>query len=362
MTLDETISFGQAGHITDHDVLHEFHNDYLTDQNNIQYVTIIGDDTDDGLTWQTAKASVAGAQDVGSSIAKIYVGPGDYDIKTTIEMQDGQSIIGVSTHTTLGTVLRAHADLGTGPVLDNTSGNLTSGGLFWLQLRGTGDLLGGVGFRSGGNIADNWTMDHVQANGFTSHGFHWDTPGGQTAGNPVTIGVVNSFQCGVDGVGDGFRLETPGSARVSFDYLGGDNNGGTLLTIDNFGADAMVQIHNLKAERTIDGTHDIVVNVLNSNQGMLWIGGFFVFHNVSGGSNPETLIKTNAIQFRYQVDHLHISEPGTNKYVNGFTDGTTVTPIADWELQSHYHNYVWGMRDGRKFWMSGLFPEGRLRL
>ncbi len=362
MTLDESISSGQSGHLTDHDVLHEFHNDYLTVNPGIRYVRIDGDDSEDGLTWQTAKASVVGAQAAGGTVSEIYVGVGEYDIKTTIELVDGQKIVGAGTHSVFGTMLKAHADLGTDPLIKDSlaGGNLTSGGLFWLQLRGTNDASGGAGLVLTGNQADNWTMNHVQANGFSSHGFHWDIPGPGLAGNPVTIGIVNAFSCGLDGVGDGFRLEAPGNARVSFDYLGGDNNGGSLLVLDRLGDNAMVQIHNLKAERTIDDTHNVVVDVLNSTNGMLSIGGFYIFHNVSGGVTPTALIRVDAEQFRYHVDHCHLSEPGSNKYTNGFTDGITTIPAGVWIKQPHFHNYSMGLRDGRNLWMSTTFPEGNL--
>ena len=361
MTLDETIASGQAGHLADHQTLHEFHNDYLTDHNGIRYVTTDGVNTNDGLTWETANADIAGAQAAGGFAARIYVGAGIYDTKTSIELTDGQTIIGVSTHTSVGTMIRAHADLGTDPLIINTSGNLTSGGLHRLQLRGTNDDTGGAGLVfAAGTIADNWTMNNVQANGFSSHGFHWDVPSGGLAGNPLTIGVVNAFSCGLDGVGDGFRLESPGNARVSFEYMGGDDNGGSLLAIDQLGDTHMVRIDNLKAERRLDGKHDTVVNVTQSTNGTLSIGGFYVFHNVSGGSNPEALIKVNAIQFRYHVDLCHILEPGSNKYTNGFTDGTTVIPTAVWIKQPHFHNYSMGLRDGRNLWMSTTFPEGNL--
>ncbi len=365
MTLPSPIDTRQVDdHLSSHEVWHEtlhgFHNAYLTANPGIRYVRVDGDDGDDGLTWQTAKASVVGAQVAGGTIARIYVGAGTYDIKTPIELVDGQSIEGVSTHSALGTMLKAHADLGTDPLITNVAGNLTSGGLFWLQARGTNDASGGAGIVFTGNIADNWTMDHVQANGFSSHGFHWDIPGPGLAGNPLTIGVVNAFQCGLDGVGDGFRLEAPGSGRVSFDYLGGDNNGGSLLVIDRLGDNAMVQIHNLKAERTIDDTHNVIVDILNSTNGMLSIGGFYIFHNVSGGVTPTDLIRVDAEQFRLHVDYCHLSEPGSNKYTNGFTDGITTIPAAVWIKQPHFHNYSMGLRDGRNLWMSTTFPEGNL--
>ncbi len=359
MTLDETIQQGQSGHRSDHDVLHEFHNDYLSVDPRIRYVRTGGDNSDDGLTWQTAKGSVVEAQQ-GSSIAKILVAPGIFDIKESIELVDGQKIIGASAHTTFGTQFKAHADLGTDPIMVNTIGNLTSGGLFDFQLRGTSDGTGGVGIEFQQQlIADNWTMDRVAALGMTSHGFSW--PSGTGAGNPLTIGIVNAFSCGADGVGSGFFLEGPAAGPVSFHYMGGDNNGGSLLHINTFSDAGLVRIDHLKAERTIDGTHEVIVSITNALNGTLSIGTFRVFHNVNTGTDPEALIKSNAQQLRLHItDGVVISEPGSKKYTNGYTDGTTTIPAGVFIKQPHIHNFTIGLRDGRNLWMSSTFPEGNL--
>ncbi len=364
MTLDETIARGQSGHLADHQTLHEFHNDYLSANPGIRYVRSDGVDSDDGLTWQTAKASVAGAQTAGGTVAKIYIGPGIFDIKTSIELVDGQAIIGTSPHTNFGTQLKAHADLGTDPVIVNTGGNLTSGGLFDFQVRGTADANGGVGLEFQQQlIADNWTIDRVAAIGMTSHGFSW--PSGTGAGNPLTIGVVNAFSCGADGVGDGFFLNAPAAGPVSFRYLGGDNNGGSLLRIATFSEAAVVRIDHLKAERTIDGRHEQIVNITNSLQGTLSIGTFRVFHNVSTGSDPNALIKVNGLKLKLHIEGgIVTSEPGTKKYTYGFDSGTVQILTAFFIRAPHFMNTRVGLKAGRSIMVggleSGLFPNGSL--
>ena len=48
------------------------------------YVSTNGVDTNDGLSWDTAKLTVQGAVDAASSLDNIYIGPGSYDENVTI--------------------------------------------------------------------------------------------------------------------------------------------------------------------------------------------------------------------------------------------------------------------------------------
>ena len=67
----------------------------------------------------------------------------------------------------------------------------------------------------------------------------------------------------------------------------------------------------MKAERSVDGTHDNIITVSTANGGMLLIGTLQVFHNVTGGANANAFIQeTGGTSLRFRVDHAYIDEAG----------------------------------------------------
>lgn len=76
MTLDETIEQGQAGHLADHNVLHDFHNDSLVERYNVKVFGAVGDGaTDDTAAIQAAidAAEVAGGQVFVPPVSSYYL-------------------------------------------------------------------------------------------------------------------------------------------------------------------------------------------------------------------------------------------------------------------------------------------------
>ncbi len=327
----------------------------------IAYVALTGDDDNDGLSWQTAKLTIAGAQAMAGAESIIYVGQGSFDIDASIVLTDGQFIIGVNPHTTFGTVLQATVTLGTDPVLTNTTGNLTSGGLINIQMRGTNDGAGGVGMLvTNAAVGDGYFLDKVRFQNFTSHGLHFDLTGGELAGNPMLWGDLTLGSNGAGGTGDGFRLERPSSGIVTFRAISGDDNADSLLHIEIVNSQSHVRIDNLKAERQTDGAHDDIVTVDTSNGGALSIGSFRLFHNVSGGTNANALIReTGGTSLRFNVEHVFITEAGSNTYTYGYDNGTDQIPIAAFVR----HPWIWnpgglGLKFGPRLGGINENPEG----
>ncbi len=360
MALDESIVSGQSGHLTDHQTLHAFHNTYQTDHNSTRYVATTGNDSNDGLTWETAKLTIASAQATSGTKAIIYVGKGTFNIDISIEMVDGQSIIGISPHGTFGTILQATATLGTDPVLKNSTGNLTAGGLFNMQIKGTNDGDGGVGIHiTATGVADHWSMDNLNINNFTSHGIHFEQSSG-IAGNPMNFGMLNFFTNGAGGTGDGIRLEKVSRSIYHFDYIGGDNNADSLIRLENLNEFVHVRIDSLKAERTVDSTHDDVITVNAAGSGALSIGSLWVLNTRSTGTTPNAIIReTGGTGLRYDIGLVMVEETGTKKYVNGFDDGTNPILLAEFTNRP-WNAYVKGQgyRRGVLRVIQSNTPEG----
>jgi hypothetical protein len=181
----------------------------------------------------------------------------------------------------------------------------------------------------------------------------------------LTVGIVNAFSCGADGVGDGFFLAAPAAGPTSFRYMGGDNNGGSLLRVGTLSDAALLRIDHLKGERTIEGTHEQVVNVTGSNNGTLSIGTFRIFHNVSTGADPNAFIKVSGNIRLHIQSGIVTSEPGTAKYTYGYDDSTTQILTVDFIKAPHLWYTKVGLTHGRAIYVqglsSGLFPEGNTK-
>ncbi len=325
----------------------------------IVYVAADGSDGNAGRSWTLPKLSIAGAQAAGGNEALILAGQGSFDVNESIECVDGQMIEGISPHASFGTVLQATATLGTDPLLKNAAGNLTSGGFQNLLIQGTDDGDGGVGLHiTDGPVTDGWFIDRVRVQKFTSHGIHIDLSSG-VAGNPLMWGVLDCFANGAGGSGDGFRLERPMAGTVRIAYLGGDDNAGSLLHIELMNDQGLVRIDNLKAERTIDGKHNNIVTVDNSS-GILSIGGFRIYHNVTGGSNANALIRElTSKALRFHVDGVFSTEAGAQTFDYGFSDGVNTVPFADFIRRPWFWNTAGiGLKKGLSLLTGAGSPEG----
>ena len=86
MTLDETVEQGQAGHLADHDVLHDFHNDSLGQLFNVKVFGAVGDGSTDDTAAIQATVDASQTAPVTSGIAggDIYFPPGQYQISDKI--------------------------------------------------------------------------------------------------------------------------------------------------------------------------------------------------------------------------------------------------------------------------------------
>lgn len=323
-----------AAHPDAHNLLHEFYNGALQDYGGIVYVSADGSDGNSGRSWTLPKATIAAAQGVSGDKAQILVGPGQYLINEPIELADAQYIRGAGPNTTLGTQLKATAGLGANPIFANASGNLTSGGLSYMQLRGTEDGSGGAGIHiANAAIADGYLFDYLRIQGFGSHGIWVDATGSETAGNPLFWGVLEMYSCGLGDNGFGLYLGNAHAGTIRIGYLGGDNCQGGLLRIATMNNQGYVRVDNLKAERTVSGRMTNIVHVTNSGGG-LGIGGFRIFHNVSGGVDANAFILSDSTALRFTVDHTFYTNSGSNQYAWGYTDGTDTIARDDFLLST----------------------------
>ena len=230
--LDVTIASGQAGHITDHETIHAFKNDRETDFNSIRYVSTSGNDTNDGLTWQSAFATVKkAASDVGPA-SKVLVGAGTFLEDPNIVWHQGQIIQGAGSS---ATDIRLNTGNDGSPLFVSDPNLPITEFLHWAGIRD-------MKIRANGNIGsdlvlwncrigeNNVVQDVILHPGQDASGLH-ATHGGQ----PVFWKDIHSFSGSTNC--QAIWLNRGGSDlfnAVTLNNISGDNHGNALIRLTGF--------------------------------------------------------------------------------------------------------------------------------
>lgn len=257
---------------------------------------------------------------------------GKYAIGSTITLNDHQLFLGTgpSPSANNGVEFVAGSGLGTDPMFEKTSGNLTRGGFQNIMFTGTNDSSGGDCISLSGTtaIADFWSLDNVHFRQFTGAGLKIVPDSGSIAGNPLELGFLKFVDCGIDGTSYGLHIERPNIAIVRIRFLSGDNNGAGLFRLKTGNSLCHIQIDQIQAERTRDGEQDNIIVFDTANAALLSIGRFWIKHNVSSGTNANAFIKeTGGTTLRVKIEHCYYEELGSNNYAFGFDDGTTQVTV-----------------------------------
>jgi len=187
--LDESITAGELGHLSAHQTVHIFANGETASARKALYVRASGgSDGNDGLSWATAKATIAGAISAASGQADIYLdgGNGTHAWADTLTVAQGVRIHGKSPH--------ANASGGTELVWsgadDGRDGLVTSASAAadWTQ-----GLIENIRFSGSGTMSGGGTALHVRnaQNGaklFNVRVVSWDTGIGIKVSSTISTG------------------------------------------------------------------------------------------------------------------------------------------------------------------------------
>jgi Pectate lyase superfamily protein len=308
----------------------------------------------DGVTDDTA--AIEAAQNATGSRVVVFP-PGQYVIDSTIALMDHRTSLGSgpSPNANNGTEFIAGPNLGTNPMFEKTSGNLTRGGFYNIRFTGTDDADGGdcISISGTTNVADFWTLDNVQFHNFTGSGLKIVPNSGSLAGNPLDLGFVKFIECGQDGTSYGLHIERLNRAITRIRFLSGDNNGAGLLYTKTLNSWSHLYIGSVQSERTIDAKQNNIITVDGANAGFLNIEQFWVLSNVTGGSNANAFIREqNGTTLRFKIGQCYHEDRGSNVYSYGFDDGTTKISAANFVRKTFMYQHTHELYEG-----SLVFPR-----
>lgn len=293
---------------------------------NVRAYGALGDGTtDDSTAIQAAIDDVSSAGDTG-----LVVFPGgNYRIGTTINLAGGVKLIGSGAYDAAsqpGSQLKALGTL-SGPVLKYTA---PSPGVLWhhggierLRVR---DAPAGHGIHILGGLGEGNVFDRVLVSGCSGDGFRIEG-----ASTPLHLGRIAPHSNG----GAGVRLVSQTETHVQIQYIGGDNNGESLLTIDSLDTTSSIDIMGWKAERYGASAGHPDVFVINNGNGALINLGQGRVHIGSGAALSTGAIVRQATTGLSTVGRISITptlhtDTGTS-YTDGYRDdsSSTTCSIAD---------------------------------
>ena len=165
-------------------------------------------------------------------------------------------------------------------------------------------LTGGVS-----NFAHGAGLMDLRIRNATSHNFYCDATVGGGVGESFTIDRVQSYSAGGDGLnfsgdstplhlgyisvhgngGAGIRFTSESQTHVQVQYVAGDDNLESLVTIENIGTDANYNIIGWKSERNTSTGHPNIFVLSNCQSGYVHIGqGRYTSQDASA---PNAIVK-----------------------------------------------------------------------
>lgn len=277
---------------------------------NVGKVKSLGSGVDNSAAIQAEIDARAAAAKFG-----VVVLEGDFGIASTVNLKGGVKIIGGGGYDAAaqpGTNLRGLAGL-SGPILKYTA---PSAGVLWhhggldrIRIR---DAPAGHGVHILGGMGESTTINDVMITGCSGDGLRIEG-----ASTPLHIGHLAPHSNG----GAGLRLVTQTETHTQILYLGGDNNGESLMTIDGLDTASSVQVVGWKAERwgATPGHPDVFL--INNGNGAFVDLGTGRVHIGSGVSAGNNIIRQTSSGSVARVKwRLGYHNGGGADYTNGYND------------------------------------------
>lgn len=278
-----------------------------------------------------SSSAIQKALDVAPRRKGIFIPSGVYVIDSTVTIYNQALIFGKrASGNDHGAEFRAGPNLGTDPMFSGTE-QLSRGGFHNILFRGTSDVSGGdcIDLAAAGPVTDFWRMDYVFIRDFTGSAIKIVPSGSSWAGNPLEFGHVKINGCGLDGTSPAFYVEQNNGGVFYIRYLAGDNNGHSLLGIKDMNTFGCVQIDHIQSERSIDGRQNNIIYADNIANGTVMVNRFWIYSNVSGGTNGNAWIKeVNSTTLKAIIGYAHNQDVGSNNYSYAFDDGTLQIPVT----------------------------------
>lgn len=271
-------------------------------QGDIGYVTVNGD----------IQAAIDAAATHGGG--RVFIPPGSYTVSAPIRHRWGVSVYGFSAAAT--TIVAADGYTGDlWEMVHDGPGYWHFGGLYDLTFNGGTTARHAVNI---GAMGEQSEVARVRTRDVTGDGFY--ISGDST---PTRLDNVSGLRCGGSVVNlDGFRR------HATITHLSGDNNGRLLRVNGNSaGQVATVTVNGLKAERSVDGKHDVVV-LLDS-----FVGAFTL---VGGNFDAGGIVGPAAIRRTGEATHVNLLGCRSTSYTDQYDDQVGVDSIG---LGSGSHSF-----------------------
>jgi len=205
-------------------------------------------------------------------------------------------------------------------------------------------LTGGVS-----NFAHGAGLYDLRIEKAPSHNFYLDNTVGGGVGESFYIDRVQSYNAGGDGLnfsgdstplhlghisvhgnaGAGLRFVNESQGHVQVIYVAGDNNGESLVTIENVGSNSNINIIGWKSERwSASQGHSNIFRIVNAQGGFVHIGSGRYTSQLASAPNAIVLVESgNSI--RLLVDPISAGDGLVTDYTYGIQNlitGATRTP------------------------------------
>lgn len=237
------------------------------------------------VTATTINAAIAAAAAAGVS-GKVTLPPGKIELDAPLILRQGVTIEGGGGHATTdrpGTELVPSAGYaGVGMYFALDGANIWHhGGIRRVSVRN----FASHGIQIAGGMGELSVIDEVLLSGNGGDGLRIEGPS-----TPSMLGRISTH--GNGGAGLRFAVQTEGLTQVQ--YLAGDNNGESLMTVDSLDPTCTVQVLAWKAERWGASPGHPNVFVINDGNGGLVDLGYGRVHLGSGVSAANAIVRQTA--------------------------------------------------------------------
>lgn len=277
----------------------------------------------DGVADDSAaiQAAINDAAVAGRTGIVLFPG-GNYRVGTTIALKGGVKLIGSGAYDAVSQPASQLKALGTlvGPILKYTE---PSAGVLWhhagldrIRIR---DAPAGHGVHILGGMGEGTTINDVLISGNSGDGLRIEG-----ASTPTHIGHIAPHSNG----GAGVRLVTQTETHTQILYLGGDNNGESLLTIDTLDTTSSVHVIGWKAERWgVTPGHPDVFRINSGNGALIDLGQGRVHIGSGVTESTGAIIRQVTSAARVSVSMVVHTATGTS-YVDGYRDDANSVTYA----------------------------------